>query len=388
MRTYLGLVAVGLFACNGNGDTDTDTTDELIWSDGSAQSVDGTIGTDSVDADASSKALLSSVATITGDDEVQALLGEDDTSRMVDPERCWDHTRSGLVIELDFTPCDDIEGHATVQKHVLGPITIFFKPDFVINGKDINGYVALEHVLGKGLTFAMHNSDAAGTAGAATVQVKDLVRTAEVTLTGYIKAEVVADDLYTWGSGTSTVNSVSQDFVFGGTDATAVDVEDPPADVAMLFEMPPETCRCPLEGEMAMGIELNVTEINFDFNDFVNIPQDLPAVEYTLETPIEASGTLFLTWGPGCGDLLVGFEEDDPVTYDISAEELLAIAQEKCDDETFGTTACGLLIPALERLSKGRVITVDSEKLEELAQILVDSEFDGSFCEVPEEDTD
>ncbi|MBT3219143.1 MAG: hypothetical protein HN348_08635, partial [Proteobacteria bacterium] len=64
------------------------------------------------------------------------------------------------------------------------------------------------------------------------------------------------------------------------------------------------------------------------------------------------------------------------------------IAQEKCDDETFGTTACGLLIPALERLSKGRVITVDSEKLEELAQILVDSEFDGSFCEVPEEDTD
>jgi hypothetical protein len=357
---------------------------------GASAGVTATVEEGWVQSDNPMAAVSASLKVVLSDEEVLTMLGSgsggDKITREFDKECYTTAKGGGLSIGFDFTGCAEygLEGTITVTKILTGPIVITFNEGFEIKDIAITGSLALTHITGELLTFTAFNSDAEGEPGTAiTVENTKKSTTAATTYDGKVKVVVSSHQVLIWGVTETTEGNVTNTYYFGGESEEAVAVDDPPAGV-VTYDYSPLDCYCPSTGVISGAVNLNVTEVTFDLDNFTrpNNADDYPA--FSVPVSIDITGSATVTFS-GCGEYSLAFEADSESSLDVSvSKDKLLAALETAKKE-------GKIKAALYNTMKGIIngfdgtgITIEASG-EDLVNALTEQlakDYDVSFCEV------
>jgi hypothetical protein len=240
---------------------------------------------------------------------------------------CYDVAVGLLSVEFDFANCGSygLTGKAKVSKPWLGPAVISFYEGFAIKNIQITGSMGLGRIANKWLTFNAFTADGSGSPGSPLI-VENLNEGTASTFrfNGKVKISVLAPEILIWGLATSTVGDSTVAIYAGGTSEEEVKGNTPP-DGALTYPYIPFDCYCPTSGVISGSVDLVVTDVSFDLDNFTldNGIDDYPA--FPIPVILVAAGMGTVTFD-GCGQWTVQLDvnAENPIDIAVGIDKILA----------------------------------------------------------------
>lgn len=271
--------------------------------------------------------------------ELLELPGTQNTGAPGSGPLCFGVSTAGLSVELDFTGCSNIglSGKIKVAKHITGlfagPIVVTFKDGFSIQNVAITGSLGLTRVAGKQLTFRMFTADKDGTQGTP-ISVEYLEKDVTVTarFDGKVKVSLLTAEVLFWGVASSTFKGVTTTIYVGGVSDDDVAGVNPSAD-AIVYKLFPFDCYCPSRGVISGQLDLNISEINFDLDDFTSDDGTDDYPSFVIPVNVDSTYTATVRFSE-CGVMQVALhvEDDKPLDFAVAAELILSALESANDN--------------------------------------------------------
>ena len=319
---------------------------------------------------------------------------------------CYESTRVGLTVTLDFTDCDEegLQGHIVVQKTLGDPFTVTFEDgtvdpahDFKIKDMDIDGTVALKFVLTAlpEWVFDLFTSDGDGNPGEAVTTTRESVTgdtTTAIEFAGKMEVDRGLSQVMLWGSGLSEdVDTAETHLYYVGGDLETDLTADTPPENAFLYEYDPVECFCPIEGWLVSTVSGGYETIMFDIDDYERFDDGVDQEPIELPIQVYIDGLLYFKFsGPACDEPVMEFvgESEADVTVEVTADILEEAVNALCEAELLSEELCEELLTFIGWLrdySPGEPSLDITIPFEELEQTILDEaagKFDWAFCAV------
>ena len=360
-----------------------------------AGKVEGDIDAEAVRAHEIAETLSASVALLTADVNVQALLntdnGSSDNVSLKPP--CWGYvgvTRP-TEITMDYTSCFDfgIEGGAFVRDHPSGPVLFDFK-NLKIGGREVVGTLALEALdapngwrvyESDSITPTLDNRVPLGVTVGGYTSGARFEGSAELDLAGPSPLEV--STWWQWGSITIEDAYGAVEVLQGAGDAAEVDPSAKP-DRATAAGVPVNwlTCRCPTSGALSYDATWTATQVEVDIDDLKVTEDDFddPTILVDVELPVSATASLV---AEGCGEWVADWPISGDLVHTITGQQLFSLIEVQCNTRAIEDEAhCAALLDAASALESVD-IRIGESKLSNQASRALEQAIDSGFCQVP-----
>ncbi len=289
-----------------------------------------------------------------------------------DPQaQCWNTTATGTTRTLDYILCGQVvTGQITIERLTDLSRLLTTAANFSFGGRRLDDGLLLVPTQGDGSVFLTGAHDGAAPVDQLTVVVGD--RTVDLPLAGRMELDPVAGRVYLWGSATP---GAATPFVVGGADATAVDTDTRPPDVASAPFV--DGCRCQRDGVITYTVDLTIDTVRLPLADALEDAGTLwPELPVVVDTTVR--GALTVEPGVTCGGWTGRFAAETPII--VTGEALREAVDLGCTSGAFDSAE------ACERVRRGAAavdaLTIElSERVErELVEQLAAQHFDGGFC--------
>ncbi len=308
------VVALALTGCEYSEPVQFDTTATASWFEGHTAS-------QASEHFAAQMAAERSVGVILSDEYVRELLGFE---AVIAPEsKCWNTSPREDLVTLDFEPCPDITGTATVTELVRQEWLVSLDDDFAIDGVDIDGHFTIEPSYYDEIWY-VRSSNSALEIGAEPIRVDGA---SDVELSQMLWFDLPNSTLYSWGLGWVSSANPSQALLMGGeTYLEALDHDLPPG--AHRWDL--DTHRpCP-SGVSAIDTIVHVEEIVLDLDSLEQIDDGEDSPDIAMQVEFDVRGSLLVGLDGFETVQLSTVEASDP-TGEVTAEELTARIREECE---------------------------------------------------------
>jgi hypothetical protein len=324
-------LAIGAFGCGDGGTEGSNTSVDLhgiepMGDKGLVAALGGAVDEDFIQSDNPMGAVSAALKVILANANVLNLFGAPQPVPYSLDLACYDVSVELMSVEFDFSDCDSygLTGKAKVSKALLGPAVISFFDGFAIKHVGITGSMGLRRIANKGLTFNAFTADLSGKPGTPLV-VENMNKGTASTFRfdGKIKISVFAPEILMWGLATSTVGDSTVTIHAGGTSEEDVKGNTPP-EGAVTYPYIPFNCYCPTSGVISSSVNLVVTDVSFDLDNFTadNGIDDYP--EFPIPVDLVATGTGTVTF-EGCGSWTVQLDVDaeNPIDVAVGIDKIL-----------------------------------------------------------------